>query len=208
MSSLPRTDALRQQSPNAADDPVGDEAGAAGLLSRPVVLVGLMGAGKTAVGRRLAAILGVAFVDADDAIVEAAAMSIPDIFEVYGEEAFRDLERRVVARLIGETPGVLALGGGAFIDPRTRAALAGRAVTIWLEADLETLVGRTAKKRATRPLLMQGDPEAILADLMARRYPIYAEADYRVRTGDQPLDEIAEKLAELLRREGVSVDAE
>lgn len=208
MSSLPRTDALRQQSPNAADDPVDGATVAAELLTKPVVLVGLMGAGKTAVGRRLAAILGVAFVDADDAIVEAAAMSIPDIFEVYGEEAFRDLERRVVARLIGETPRIMALGGGAFIDPRTRAALAGRTATIWLEADLETLVGRTAKKRTTRPLLMQGDPAAILADLMARRYPIYAEADHRVRTGDQPLDEIAEKLADLLRREGVLVDAE
>jgi shikimate kinase len=176
-------------------------------LMRPVVLVGLMGAGKTAVGRRLAALLGVGFVDADEAIVEAAAMCIPDIFEVYGEEAFRDLERRVVARLIEETPGVLALGGGAFIDPRTRAALAGRTVTIWLKADLETLVGRTAKKRASRPLLMQGDPQAILADLMARRYPIYALADHTVVTGDQPLDDIAETLMRLLQAEGVLVDA-
>ena len=171
------------------------------------MLVGLMGAGKTAVGRRLASLLGVGFVDADEAIVEAAAMCIPDIFEVYGEPAFRDLERRVIARLIEETPGVLALGGGAFIDPRTRAALAGRTLTIWLEADLATLVGRTAKKRGSRPLLMQGDPEVILADLMARRYPIYALADHRVLTGDQPLDEVAGKLADLLEREGVLVDA-
>ena len=207
MSSIRPTDALRQQSQHGTADAAGGETGSAGLLTKPVVLVGLMGAGKTAVGRRLAALLGVAFVDADDAIVEAAAMSIPDIFEVYGEEAFRDVERRVIARLIGETPGVLALGGGAFIDPRTRAALAGRTVTIWLEADLETLVGRTAKKRASRPLLMQGDPEAVLADLMARRYPIYAEADHRVLTGDQPLEEVAEKLADLLQREGVLVDA-
>jgi shikimate kinase len=192
-----------------ADDPSGSEAVAAPWrLTSPVVLVGLMGAGKTAVGRRLAALLGVGFVDADEAIVEAAAMCIPDIFEVYGEEAFRDLERRVVARLIEETPGVLALGGGAFIDPRTRAALAGRTVTIWLKADLETLVGRSVKKRASRPLLMQGDPQAILADLMARRYPIYALADHTVVTGDQPLDEVAETLASLLRTEGVLVDAE
>lgn len=207
MSSIRPTDVLRQQSPNGTADSAGGEPGAAGLLTRPVVLVGLMGAGKTAVGRRLAGILGVAFADADDAIVEAAAMSIPDIFEVYGEEAFRDVERRVIARLIGETPGVLALGGGAFIDPRTRAALAGRTVTIWLEANLETLVGRTAKKRANRPLLMQGDPEAVLADLMARRYPIYALADHRILTGDQPLEEVAEKLAGLLQREGVLIDA-
>ncbi len=191
------------------DDPAGSEAVAVPWrLTRPVVLVGLMGAGKTAVGRRLAALLGVGFVDADEAIVEAAAMCIPDIFEVYGEAAFRDLERRVVARLIDETPGVLALGGGAFVDPRTRAALAGRTVTIWLKADLETLVGRTAKRRASRPLLMQGDPQAILADLMARRYPIYALADHTVVTGDQPLDEVAETLASLLRTEGVLVDAE
>ena len=215
MSPIRRTDALRQQSPIAAPharpDP-DDRSGAPGCrasqrLTRPVVLVGLMGAGKTAVGRRLASLLGVGFVDADEAIVEAAAMCIPDIFEVYGEPAFRDLERRVIARLIEETPGVLALGGGAFIDPRTRAALAGRTLTIWLEADLATLVGRTAKKRGSRPLLMQGDPQAILADLMARRYPIYALADHRVLTGDQPLDEVAEKLALLLQREGVLVDA-
>jgi shikimate kinase len=220
MSPIRRTDELRQQSPTAPGHSQGAVATGAALtgamsshegglprLTKPVVLVGLMGAGKTAVGRRLAAQLGVGFVDADEAIVEAAAMCIPDIFEVYGEQAFRDLERRVIARLIDETPGVLALGGGAFIDPRTRAALAGRTVTIWLEADLETLVGRTAKKRASRPLLMQGDPESILADLMARRYPIYALADHRVLTGDQPLDEVAGRLADLLQREGVLVDA-
>ena len=224
MSPIRRSDELRQQSPTApghspspssGDAARGEgENGAASRravgvqrLTKPVVLVGLMGAGKTAVGRRLAGLLGVGFVDADEAIVEAAAMCIPDIFEVYGEQAFRDLERRVIARLIDETPGVLALGGGAFIDPRTRAALAGRSVTIWLEADLETLVGRTAKKRASRPLLMQGDPQAILADLMARRYPIYAQADNRVLTGDQPLDEVAGRLVDLLQREGVLVDA-
>jgi shikimate kinase len=224
MSPIRRSDELRQQSPTApgqgpspssGDAARGEgengaasrRAGGVQRLTKPVVLVGLMGAGKTAVGRRLAALLGVGFVDADEAIVEAAAMCIPDIFEVYGEQAFRDLERRVIARLIDETPGVLALGGGAFIDPRTRAALAGRTLTIWLEAELATLVGRTAKKRGSRPLLMQGDPQAILADLMVRRYPIYALADHRVLTGDQPLDEVAEKLALLLQREGVLVDA-
>lgn len=177
------------------------------ILSRPVALVGLMGAGKTAVGRRLAAALGVGFADADDAIVEAASMSIPDIFQLYGEASFRDLERRVIARLIEAAPGVLALGGGAFIDPQTRAALAGRALTIWLKADLDTLVARTAKKRATRPLLMQGEPRVILAELMERRYPLYALADHTLVTGDQPLDEVVERLIALLLREGILRDA-
>ena len=208
MSPIRRSDELRQQSPTAPGHSPSPRSGdEARRLTKPVVLVGLMGAGKTAVGRRLAAHLGVGFVDADEAIVEAATMGIPDIFEVYGEQAFRDLERRVIARLIDETPGVLALGGGAYIDPRTRAALAGRTVTIWLEADLLTLVGRTAKKHGSRPLLMQGDPQAILADLMAKRYPIYALADHRVLTGDQPLDEVVDKLADLLQREGVLADA-
>ncbi len=175
-------------------------------LARPVVLVGLMGAGKTAVGRRLAAVLGVGFVDADEAIVEAASMSIPDIFELYGEQAFRDLERRVIARLVDETPGVLALGGGAYIDPRTRERLAGRTVTIWLKADLDTLVARTARKRSSRPLLREGEPREILAELMARRYPVYALADHTVVTGDQPLEEVVEQLEALLREVGVLRD--
>jgi shikimate kinase len=175
-------------------------------LVRPIVLVGLMGAGKTAVGRRLAAELGVAFVDADEAIVEAASMSIPDIFEVYGEKAFRDLERRVIARLIEETPGVLALGGGAYIDPATRERLAGRCVTVWLKADLDTLVARTARKRSTRPLLRQGEPREILGELIARRYPIYALADHTLVTGDQPLEDVVERLETLLANVGVLRD--
>lgn len=175
-------------------------------LACPVVLVGLMGAGKTAVGRRLAAVLGVSFVDADEAVVEAASMTIPDIFEVYGEAAFRDLERRVIARLIDETPGVLALGGGAFIDAGTREKLAGRTITIWLKADLDTLVARTLRKRTTRPLLLQGEPREILADLMARRYPIYALADHVLTTGDQQLEEVVERLLALLLEAGVLRD--
>ena len=196
MSSLPSIDPPRHLSV------VGAEPAAARRLVRPVVLVGMMGAGKTAVGRRLAAALDVAFVDADEAIVEAAAMGIPDIFELYGEAAFRDLERRVIARLVEDTPGVLALGGGAFIDEETRARLGECCVTIWLKADLDTLVARTAKKRAIRPLLMQGDPRTILGDLMARRYPIYALADQTVVTGDQPLEEVVEKLVVLLNTTG------
>ena len=175
-------------------------------LACPIVLVGLMGAGKTAVGRRLAAALGVGFADADEAIVEAASMSIPDIFEVYGEQAFRDLERRVIARLVDEAPAVLALGGGAFIDPRTREKLAGRTVTIWLKADLDTLVARTVRKRTSRPLLREGDPRETLAELMARRYPVYALADHTLATGDQPLEEVVERLEALLVEVGVLRD--
>lgn len=196
MSSLPPIDPPRHLSA------VGAEPATVRHLARPVVLVGMMGAGKTAVGRRLAAALDVAFVDADEAIVEAAAMGIPDIFELYGESAFRDLERRVIARLVEDEPGVLALGGGAFIDEATRTRLAGRCVTIWLKADLDTLVARTAKKRTIRPLLSQGDPRTILGDLMARRYPVYAQAEHTVVTGDQPLEEIVETLVELLAAAG------
>lgn len=196
MSSLPPIDPPRHLSVVAA------EPATAPRLTRPVALVGMMGAGKTAVGRRLAAALAVAFVDADEAIVEAAAMSIPDIFELYGEAAFRDLERRVIARLVEDEPGVLALGGGAFIDEETRARLGGRCVTIWLKADLDTLVARTAKKRTIRPLLAQGDPRAILGDLMAKRYPVYALAEHTVVTGDQPLEEIVDKLVALLAAAG------
>ncbi len=184
-----------------AADPAG-----IGRLLRPIVLVGLMGAGKTAVGRRLALALGVAFADADEAISEAAGMSIPDIFEVYGEAEFRDLERRVVVRLLDEATGVLALGGGAFIDPSTRAAVRERGVSVWLKAELETLVARVTRKRAVRPLLMQGDPRTILAGLIERRYPVYAEADFTVLTGDQPLDEVVARLIALLRREGLIRD--
>jgi len=159
---------------------------------RPVVLVGLMGAGKSTVGRRLAAALGTDFMDADDAIEEAAGMSIPEIFERYGEPAFRDLERRVVLRLLREGHGVIALGGGAFVDPEIRRAVREQAVSVWLRADLDTLVERTARRPGRRPLLMRGDPREILAELMERRHPIYAEADITVDTGPGPVDRVVE----------------
>jgi shikimate kinase len=173
-------------------------------LSQTVALVGLMGAGKSAVGRRLARALRAPFADADDLIVAAAGMSIPDLFDTYGEAAFRDLERRVIARVLEGPPGVLALGGGAFIDPATRARLKAAALTIWLRADLDTLVARTARKRGTRPLLMQGDPREILARLMEQRYPIYAEADHVIDTADQAPEAIVTQLMELLREKAES----
>lgn len=145
-------------------------------LRRPLVLVGLMGAGKTSVGKRLAALLGARFVDSDAEIEVAAHMPITEIFARLGEEAFRDGERRVVARLLSEPPLVLATGGGAFIEPRTRAEIAARATSVWLRADLALLWDRV-RDRPGRPLLATADPRATLADLHARRTPIYAEAD-------------------------------
>ncbi|QMW23477.1 shikimate kinase [Sandaracinobacteroides saxicola] len=148
---------------------------------RPLVLVGLMGCGKTSVGKRLAVRLGRRFVDADDAIELAAGMSVREIFERLGEPAFRDGERRVIARLMAEArePTVIATGGGAFVDADTRALILARGTAIWLDADVPTLVARTAK-RPTRPLLVGRDPAAVLAELARVRNPLYAEAPIRV----------------------------
>jgi shikimate kinase len=148
-------------------------------LRRTVVLIGLMGAGKTTVGRRLAEALGAPFRDSDEEITLAAGMDIPQIFATLGEPAFRDGERRVIERLLSEPPHVLATGGGAFMDPATRAAIKAGAASVWIRADLDTLVERTGRKQ-DRPLLRQGDPRRILSDLMAVRYPVYAEADVTV----------------------------
>jgi len=148
-------------------------------LLRPIVLIGLMGAGKTSVGKRLAALLGVPFTDSDSRIVEAAGMSVPEIFASLGEPAFRDGERRVIARLLAERPGVIATGGGAFVEARTRAEIAKRGVSVWLRADLETLWERV-RDRPGRPLLQTADPKGTLADLHRRRMPIYALADVAV----------------------------
>lgn len=150
-------------------------------LRRPIVLVGLMGAGKTSVGKRLAALLGTAFTDSDHEVAAAAGMSVPEIFASLGEPAFRDGERRVIARLLAEEPGVLATGGGAFIEPRTRGEIAARATSVWLSADLDLLWDRV-RDRPGRPLLQTANPKETLAGLLARRYPIYAEADVTVES--------------------------
>jgi shikimate kinase len=186
-----------EESSSGATEESGSTPASAGG-GRRIVLVGLMGAGKTSVGRRLAKALGAPFVDADEEIVAAAGMSIADIFETYGESVFRDLERRVVARLLDGPPGVLALGGGAFVDPTTRARVKEKAISIWLDADLDTLVERTSRKRATRPLLKDGDLRAKLAKLLEERRSCYAEADHRVESGAQPPDEIAASILRLL----------
>lgn len=155
-------------------------------IDRTIVLVGLMGAGKSCIGRRLAQVLDVPFVDADTEIEKAAGLSINEIFAKYGEPSFRDGERRVMTRLLQDRPSVLAAGGGAFMDPETRQLIKQGAVSVWLRADLDTLAGRT-KGRSHRPLLNQGDPRETLAQLMEKRYPVYAEADIAVDTGpDNP----------------------
>lgn len=150
---------------------------------RTIVLVGLMGAGKTRIGRRLAARLNLSFFDSDLEIEAAAGESIPEIFANRGEQAFREGERRIIARLLAGPVHVLATGGGAFMDPQTRAAIARRGVSVWLRADLDVLAARVAR-RSNRPLLKGGDPRAILAALIDRRYPVYARADLVIDSGE------------------------
>ncbi len=155
-------------------------------LTQTVVLVGLMGAGKSCIGRRLAQRLNMPFVDADAEIEHAAGCSIAEIFTKYGVSAFRDGERRVMSRLLLGAPTILAAGGGAFMDPETRDLIREHAISVWLRANLDTLAART-KGRGHRPLLNTEDPRETLAKLMETRYPVYAEADITVDTGtDNP----------------------
>ncbi len=161
----------------------------AARIDRPIVLVGMMGVGKTTVGRKLAAMLGLPFCDADEEIEKAAQMSIPEIFAQFGEAYFRSGERRVIARLVGEDGApvrrILATGGGAFVDPETRALILSRAVAVWLDSDIDTLMARVGRK-SNRPLLQTGDPREILTRLKAERAPAYAEAPIQVMSGNQP----------------------
>jgi shikimate kinase len=151
--------------------------------SRSIVLVGLMGAGKSKIGRRLAARLSLPFFDSDPEIEAAAGETIEEIFANRGERIFREGERRVIARLLAQPVHVLATGGGAFMDSLTRAVIARRGVSLWLRADLDVLASRVLR-RSNRPLLKQGEPRAILAELIERRYPVYAEADVVVDSGE------------------------
>src|SRR5262245_43494184 len=169
-------------------------------LSLPctVTLVGLMGAGKSAIGKRLALKLGLPFVDADDEIERAAGCSIAEFFEKYGEADFRAGERRVIARLLDEPPHILSTGGGAYIHPETRALMRAKAVTVWLRAELDVLYERV-RRRGHRPLLRQGDPKEVLGRLMSQRYPIYAEADIVVDSTAQPADRTTDQVIAALR---------
>lgn len=153
------------------------------LRARTITLVGLMGVGKSSVGRRLANALELPFKDADVEIEAAAGRSIPDIFAEMGEPAFREGERRVISRLLENPPHVLATGGGAFMNDETRALIKERSISVWLKADLEVLVRRVSRKDS-RPLLSGKDPLEVLTELAEKRYPVYAQADVMVETGD------------------------
>jgi shikimate kinase len=166
-------------------------------LNRPVVLVGLMGAGKSTVGRRLAKRLGLPFVDSDDAIEDAAGYSAAEIYERYGESDFRDGERRLVTRLIDGEIRVIATGGGAYVDPRTRKLLNERAITVWLDAPVDILTERTGR-RDTRPLLRNPDRAGTLERLAQERGAAYAEAHIRIRSGDGAHGEVVEAIIRAL----------
>ncbi len=169
------------------------------LAGRPLVLVGMMGSGKTAIGRRLAQRLNLPFVDSDHEIETAHRLSVSEIFASHGEAYFRDGERRVLARLIGEGQRVIATGGGAFINPQTREFIRSHAVSIWLKAEFDVLM-RRVRKRPTRPLLQNADPEGVMARLMAERYPIYGEANLTTQSRDAPHEVIIEEILESLER--------
>ncbi len=169
------------------------------LGQRSVVLVGLMGCGKSAIGRRLAVRLGLPFVDADEEIEKAADKSIGEIFEDHGEEEFRHGERKVIARLLGDGPQVLATGGGAFMNEETRSNVANAGISVWLKADMPVLMRRVAR-RDNRPLLKTGDPEAVMRRLMDERYPVYATADITISSRDVPHDAIVLEIVDALRR--------
>jgi len=175
----------------------------AARITRPIVLVGLMGAGKSTIGRRLAAMLRTEFLDADDAIEDAAQMSVAEIFEQFGEDYFRDGERRVIARLIEdcarENGGVIATGGGAFCNDETRALILRDAIAVWIDCDIDTLVERTGRRK-TRPLLLGGDPREILARLYRERKDFYAQAPVRINSRNGPHQDTALAIIEAVDR--------
>ena len=167
------------------------------LKGRTIVLIGLMGAGKTTVGRRMANALGLPFVDADIEIETAAGKTIPEIFEDHGEQSFRDGERKVIERLLQDGAGVLATGGGAYMNEHTRQVIADKGISIWLKADIAVLM-RRVKKRSNRPLLKNSDPESVMRKLIAERYPVYQAADITIESMDVPHDQIVSRCLEAL----------
>jgi shikimate kinase len=175
------------------------------LGTRSIVLVGLMGAGKSAVGRKVAAMLELPFADADTEIETASKMTIPELFEQYGEPEFRSLEKRVVSRLLKTGPQVLATGGGAFINDSTRQAIKRRGISVWLSAGIDLLMERVSR-RQNRPLLRDPDPRGVMQRLMADRYPVYALADVEVESQDISKEDMAANvvaaLADWLTRDG------
>ncbi len=153
------------------------------LGNRSIIFVGLMGAGKTAIGRGVAQALGLAFADSDHEIETVSRMTIPDLFDKYGEEEFRSLERRVIARLLKRGRTVISTGGGAFMNDKTRRAIRAKGISVWLKADLDTLMSRVMRKQ-NRPLLKTPDPRAVMADLIEVRYPVYGRADLTIISRD------------------------
>jgi len=166
-------------------------------LSKSLVLIGMPGAGKTTIGRRLATCLGLGFCDSDHEVEAAAGMSIPQIFEKLGEPAFRDGERKVIARLLGGPKQVISTGGGAFMNEQTRELIKKEGISIWLKADFDILLERTARTN-DRPLLQKGDPASILRDLMDKREPTFALADLTVSSDDVPIDATTERVVQAL----------
>jgi shikimate kinase len=167
------------------------------LGRRSIVFVGLMGAGKTAIGRKVAAVLGLPFIDSDQEIESVSRMSIPELFERYGEPEFRSLEQRVIHRVLESGPQVLSTGGGAFMNAQTRAMIAEHGISVWLNAELDVLFPRVAKKQ-NRPLLKTADPRGTLERLMHERYPTYALADLTVNSRDERKEVIVNEVLEAL----------
>lgn len=166
-------------------------------LERTIALVGMMGVGKSTVGRKLADSLGAPFVDSDEEIEKAAGLSVQEIFDMHGEAEFRRGERRVIERLLNGPPIVLATGGGAYMDGETRALLKQKATTVWLRADLD-LIWRRVNRRDTRPLLKRENPKQVLADLLEKRSPVYAEADLTIDSGEGPANDAVKAIRDAL----------
>ena len=187
--------------PQAASSTLG------GLTARPIVLVGLMGAGKTTVGRRLASALDLPFIDADAEIEAAAGSTVEEIFARHGEGAFREGERRVISRLLSDGPMVLATGGGAYIDPGTRAAIKEKGTSIWLRADIDVLMRRVGK-RNNRPLLKTDNPRRVMEQLIEKRYPVYAEADIIIDSREGPHEYMVRTIIAALSDHAVRLKSE
>ncbi|MGO4450689.1 shikimate kinase [Phyllobacterium sp. TAF24] len=160
------------------------------LGHRSIVLVGLMGAGKSTVGKKLASLVELPFFDADNEIEKVSTMTIPELFEAYGEAEFRDLERRVIARMLEDGPIVLATGGGAYMNEQTRGTIAAEGISIWLNAELDVLMNRVVRKQ-NRPLLKNDNPRAVMERLMSERYPVYAQADLTIHSREEKKEIIA-----------------
>jgi shikimate kinase len=188
---------MSEKAPPASASATQDAEIAAALGARSVVLVGMMGAGKSTIGRRLSARLRMRFLDADAEIEAAAGMSIPDIFESHGEPDFRDGEARVIARILDSGPAVLATGGGAFMRKETRDRIRDKAVSIWLKADADIIL-RRVKRRSDRPLLQTADPESTVGRLISEREPVYQQADLTIWSRDVPHEKIVDECIEAL----------